>query len=36
MNLHHMLQARAAAGKPLRVALLGAGNIGGIAEALIA
>ena len=28
MNLHHMLEARAAAGKPLRVALLGAGKFG--------
>ena len=28
MNLHRMLQARAAAGKPLRVALIGAGKFG--------
>jgi predicted homoserine dehydrogenase-like protein len=28
MNLHHMLQMRAAAGRPLRVALLGAGKFG--------
>ena len=28
MNLHQMLQARAAAGKPLRVALIGAGKFG--------
>ncbi|HEU0081785.1 MAG TPA: Gfo/Idh/MocA family oxidoreductase, partial [Bradyrhizobium sp.] len=28
MNLHHLLQARAAAGKPVRVALIGAGKFG--------
>src|SRR6267142_5412409 len=28
MNLHHLLNARAAAGKPVRVALIGAGKFG--------
>jgi predicted homoserine dehydrogenase-like protein len=28
MNLHRMLHARSAAGKPLRVALIGAGKFG--------
>ena len=28
MNLHHLLQARHAAGKPVRVALIGAGKFG--------
>src|SRR3982074_73333 len=28
MNLHHLLQARRAAGKPVRVALIGAGKFG--------
>src|ERR1051325_8980579 len=28
MNLHHLLRARAAAGKPVRVALIGAGKFG--------
>src|SRR3954449_2429580 len=28
MNLHHLLQQRAAAGKPVRVALIGAGKFG--------
>ena len=28
MNLHHLLQARVAAGKPVRVALIGAGKFG--------
>src|SRR5689334_20464810 len=28
MNLHHLLKARAAAGKPVRVALIGAGKFG--------
>src|SRR3954464_1231219 len=28
MNLHHLLQTRAAAGKPVRVALIGAGKFG--------
>jgi predicted homoserine dehydrogenase-like protein len=28
MNLHHLLQARRAAGKPIRVALIGAGKFG--------
>src|SRR4051812_10268647 len=28
MNLHRLLQARAAAGKPVRVALIGAGKFG--------
>ncbi|MDB5770778.1 MAG: hypothetical protein JWM42_1152, partial [Burkholderia sp.] len=28
MNLHKLLQARAAAGKPLRVGLIGAGKFG--------
>ncbi len=28
MNLHHLLRARAAAGRPLRVALIGAGKFG--------
>jgi predicted homoserine dehydrogenase-like protein len=28
MNLHHLLQARTAAGKPVRVALIGAGKFG--------
>src|ERR1700759_2959484 len=28
MNLHHLLGARAAAGKPVRVALIGAGKFG--------
>src|SRR5690606_17364767 len=28
MNLHHLLAARAAAGKPVRVALIGAGKFG--------
>src|ERR1700755_883534 len=28
MNLHHLLQARQAAGKPVRVALIGAGKFG--------
>nr|HEV8011804.1 flagellar biosynthesis protein FlgA [Bradyrhizobium sp.] len=28
MNLHHLLNARLAAGKPVRVALIGAGKFG--------
>ena len=28
MNLHHLLQQRAADGQPLRVALIGAGKFG--------
>ena len=28
MNLHHLLQQRAAAGKPVRVGLIGAGKFG--------
>ena len=28
MNLHRMLQARAAAGRPVRVGLIGAGKFG--------
>src|SRR3546814_13786420 len=28
MNLHHLLQARAAAGRPVRIALIGAGKFG--------
>src|SRR3546814_1258631 len=28
MNLHHLLQARAAAGRPVRIALIGAGQFG--------
>ena len=28
MNLHHLLNARRAAGKPVRVALIGAGKFG--------
>src|SRR4051795_13330467 len=28
MNLHHLLQTRATAGKPVRVALIGAGKFG--------
>ncbi len=28
MNLHHLLNARASAGKPVRVALIGAGKFG--------
>ena len=28
MNLHHMLEERASAGRPLRVALIGAGKFG--------
>src|SRR3546814_10293150 len=28
MNLHHLLQGRAAAGRPVRIALIGAGKFG--------